>query len=234
MLQAVELTIRLHPADDVVIARMIATGILRTRENVRAAVTIPAAASCGARHRAGQAGVALQPDHRFRHARYQSGRACPRAQPRDGQTLQRDYAFSSLEEGNAVRRSGSDLPGYRARRRTRRDFQLHRHPDQRELLGYRRAWWPSTSRTGSRNTRTSTAWWRSRTRRAAWLPEGEGMDILRRTMAGYARYPNFYATQVIGLGCEANQINNSAPSAQTLKRHDRMHVRIPSRRRAAR
>ena len=43
MLQAVELTIRLHPADDVVIARMeIATGTLVTRENVRTTVTIPA------------------------------------------------------------------------------------------------------------------------------------------------------------------------------------------------
>ena len=43
MLQAVELTIRLHPDDDVVIARMeIPTGTLVTRENVRAAVTIPA------------------------------------------------------------------------------------------------------------------------------------------------------------------------------------------------
>src|SRR5262245_31633396 len=43
MLQAVELTIRLHPEDDVVIARIeLATGTLVTRENVRAVVTIPA------------------------------------------------------------------------------------------------------------------------------------------------------------------------------------------------
>ncbi len=50
--------------------------------------------------------------------------------------------------------------------------------------------------------------------------EGEGMDVLRRTMAGYARHPNFFATQVIGLGCEANQINNLL-STQSLKRHER-------------
>jgi altronate hydrolase len=37
--------------------------------------------------------------------------------------------------------------------------------------------------------------------------EGEGMEVLRRTMAGYARHPNFFATQVVGLGCEANQIS---------------------------
>src|SRR5688572_32679728 len=43
MLQAVELTIRLHPEDDVVIARMeLAKGTLVSRENVRALVTIPA------------------------------------------------------------------------------------------------------------------------------------------------------------------------------------------------
>lgn len=37
-------------------------------------------------------------------------------------------------------------------------------------------------------------------------PEGEGIAILRRTLAGYARHPNFAAVLVIGLGCEANQI----------------------------
>jgi altronate hydrolase len=53
--------------------------------------------------------------------------------------------------------------------------------------------------------------------------EGEGMEVLRRTMAGYGRHPNFFATQVIGLGCEANQINNLL-STQSLKRHDRLHA----------
>ena len=36
---------------------------------------------------------------------------------------------------------------------------------------------------------------------------GEGMDILRRTLAGYARHANFAAVLVIGLGCEANQMD---------------------------
>jgi altronate hydrolase len=36
--------------------------------------------------------------------------------------------------------------------------------------------------------------------------EGEGMDVLRRTIAGYARHPNFAAVIMVGLGCEANQI----------------------------
>ena len=36
--------------------------------------------------------------------------------------------------------------------------------------------------------------------------EGEGMDTLRRTIAGYARHPNFFAVLMLGLGCEANQL----------------------------
>ncbi|HEX3059671.1 MAG TPA: altronate dehydratase family protein [Usitatibacter sp.] len=36
---------------------------------------------------------------------------------------------------------------------------------------------------------------------------GEGMDILRRTLAGYARHANFAGVLIIGLGCEANQMD---------------------------
>jgi altronate hydrolase len=35
---------------------------------------------------------------------------------------------------------------------------------------------------------------------------GEGMDILRRTLVGYARHPNFAGVLFVGLGCEQNQI----------------------------
>jgi altronate hydrolase len=36
--------------------------------------------------------------------------------------------------------------------------------------------------------------------------EGEGLRVLRRTLAGYARHANFAAVVVVGLGCETNQI----------------------------
>lgn len=36
---------------------------------------------------------------------------------------------------------------------------------------------------------------------------GEGIQILRRTLAGYARHANFGGILVIGLGCEVNQID---------------------------
>ena len=35
---------------------------------------------------------------------------------------------------------------------------------------------------------------------------GEPMQLLRRTIGGYARHPNFAAVLVIGLGCERNQL----------------------------
>ena len=37
-------------------------------------------------------------------------------------------------------------------------------------------------------------------------PNGEGIVVMRRTLAGYARHPNFASVLIIGLGCETNQI----------------------------
>ena len=36
---------------------------------------------------------------------------------------------------------------------------------------------------------------------------GEPMDLLRRTIGGYARHPNFAGVLIIGLGCERNQLS---------------------------
>jgi altronate hydrolase len=36
--------------------------------------------------------------------------------------------------------------------------------------------------------------------------EGEELEVLRRTLGGYARHANFAAVLVVGLGCETNQI----------------------------
>ena len=35
---------------------------------------------------------------------------------------------------------------------------------------------------------------------------GEGLDILRRTLTGYAAHPNFAGIVAVGLGCEVNQL----------------------------
>jgi len=37
--------------------------------------------------------------------------------------------------------------------------------------------------------------------------KGDAMAVLQRTLAGYARHPNFGAVLMIGLGCESNQIS---------------------------
>ncbi len=36
---------------------------------------------------------------------------------------------------------------------------------------------------------------------------GDGMQVLRRTLGGYARHANFAGVLIVGLGCEANQIS---------------------------
>ncbi|WP_028223957.1 UxaA family hydrolase [Paraburkholderia ferrariae] len=42
---------------------------------------------------------------------------------------------------------------------------------------------------------------------------GEGIALLRRTLAGYARNPNFAAVLFVGLGCEVNQVEDLVASA---------------------
>lgn len=36
--------------------------------------------------------------------------------------------------------------------------------------------------------------------------DGEGFDVLQRTLAGYAQHPNFGGILMVGLGCEVNQV----------------------------
>lgn len=41
---------------------------------------------------------------------------------------------------------------------------------------------------------------------------GEGFEVLRRTLGGYARHPNFAGLLVLGLGCEVNQVRSLTES----------------------
>jgi len=41
----------------------------------------------------------------------------------------------------------------------------------------------------------------------ATASDGEPLRVLRRTLGGYARHPNFGALMMVGLGCETNQIS---------------------------
>jgi altronate hydrolase len=52
---------------------------------------------------------------------------------------------------------------------------------------------------------------------------GEGLAVLRRTLAGYARHPNFASVLVVGLGCETNQIS-TLMEAERLSGTDRLRT----------
>jgi altronate hydrolase len=51
---------------------------------------------------------------------------------------------------------------------------------------------------------------------------GEAMQVLRRTIAGYARHPNFAGVLVVGLGCESNQVDTLF-SSQGLQQGPLLH-----------
>ena len=54
---------------------------------------------------------------------------------------------------------------------------------------------------------------------------GEPMQLLRRTMAGYARHPNLAAALIIGLGCERNQLKGLLEQ-EGLQPNSRLHTFI--------
>ena len=54
---------------------------------------------------------------------------------------------------------------------------------------------------------------------------GEPMQLLRRTMAGYVRHPNLAAALVIGLGCERNQLSGLLEQEE-LKSSPHLHTFI--------
>src|SRR5450830_1889496 len=53
--------------------------------------------------------------------------------------------------------------------------------------------------------------------------EGEPLAMLRRTLAGYAKHPNFAAVLIVGLGCETNQISGLL-EAHNLKENEYFHT----------
>jgi altronate hydrolase len=52
---------------------------------------------------------------------------------------------------------------------------------------------------------------------------GEPMQLLRRTLGGFARHPNFAGVLVIGLGCERNQLEGLMKQ-EGLSPHERLHT----------
>ncbi|HEX5129203.1 MAG TPA: altronate dehydratase family protein [Usitatibacter sp.] len=225
MLQAVELTIRLHPEDDVVIARIeLATGTLVSKENVHPLVTIPAGHKLAVRDIAQGA-----PVRRYNQIIGFATRDIKAGEHVHVHNLamgdfQRDYAFCSFKKDTDFVAQPATFLGIK-----RSDGRVA----TRNYIGIL-----TSVNCSATVARMIADHFKNRLEKysnvdgvvalthksgCGMASEGEGMDVLRRTMAGYARHPNFFATQVVGLGCEANQINNLL-STQALKRHDRLHA----------
>ena len=209
MLQAVDLTIRLHPDDDVVIARMeIPTGTLVTKESVRAAVTIPAGHKLAVRdvaegkpvRRYNQIiGFATRPIKAGEHVHVHNIAM--------GE-FERDYAFCADVKPTEFVQEPATFQGI-----VRKDGRVA----TRNYIGIltsvncsatvarmvadhfknNLADYPNVDGVVALTHKTG----------CGMAGEGEGMELLRRTMTGYAQHPNFHAVLNIGLGCEANQIN---------------------------
>ena len=61
------------------------------------------------------------------------------------------------------------------------------------------------------------------------MPRGEPLNLLRRTLAGYARHPNFSHVIVLGLGCEVNQIGDLIREQRLADRIRNMDIQIHGR-----
>ena len=224
MLQAADLTIRLHAEDDVVIARVELPAGHADREGERARRGgIPAG------HKVAVRAVAKgQPVRRYHQI---IGFATQPIAPGDHVHVhnvamgdfERDYAFCRTRSRPICAEPATFMGS--CGRRPRRDAQLHRHPDQRELLGDRRAHDRRSFPTNRLDDYPNVDGVVALTHKTGcgMASDGEATDLLRRTIAGYARHPNFFSSQLVGLGCEANQINVLL-AAQQLKQTRRLRA----------
>jgi altronate hydrolase len=223
MLQAADLTIRLNPADDVVIARVeIPSGTILVKEgNVRVAATAPAG------HKIAVRAVAKgQPVRRYDQIIGFASQDIAAGDHVHVHNLamgdfQRDYAYCVDVKPTQYVQPAATFQGI-----VRADGRIA----TRNYIGIL-----TSVNCSATVARMVADHFRNRLDQypnvdgvvalthksgCGMASEGEAMDLLRRTMAGYARHPNFSAVQVVGLGCEANQIS-SFVSAQELKRSDK-------------
>jgi altronate hydrolase len=201
--------IRLHPEDNVVVARVdIEPGTVIPGENVIARERAPAGYKIATRHlRKGDAVLKYQVTIGF------AAEDLPAGTMVHGHNI----AFREFDRDLAIGR----------------DFRPVAPADQPlTFQGYRR----TDGRVGTRNTiaivstvncsatvAQAVADWFTPERLAEWPNvdgvaafthstgcgmefSGEPMDLLRRTLGGYMTHPNVAGTLVIGLGCERNQI----------------------------
>jgi altronate hydrolase len=223
MLQAADLTIRLHADDDVVIARVeIAEGTLLQKENVRASVRIPAGHKIAIRdiaqgkpiRRYNQIiGFATQAIHPGEHVHVHNVAMGD---------FERDYAYSSLRKETEYVKDPATFLGIKrpdGRVATRNYIGILTSVNCSATVARMIARHFENTLSDFPNVDGVVAL--THKTGCGMASEGEATDVLRRTLAGYARHPNFFSSQLVGLGCEANQINMLL-SAQALKRSERL------------
>jgi altronate hydrolase len=219
MLQAADLTIRLHPQDDVVIARVeLPAGTMVQKENIRVSVRVPPGHKVAVRdvakgqpvHRYNQIiGFATQPIKAGDHVHVHNVAMGD---------FQRDYAFCALAKPTAYVDAPATFMGIKradGRVATRNYIGILTSVNCSatvarmiaEHFKNRLDDFPNVDGVVALTHKTG----------CGMASEGEATDVLRRTIAGYARHPNFFSSQLVGLGCEANQINMLL-SAEGLKK----------------
>ena len=226
MLQAADLTIRLNPADDVVIARVeLPAGTEIIKENVRVAVTVPAGHKLATRDVAEGApvrrynqiiGFATRPIRAGEHVHVHNlGMA----------SFERDYAFGKdYHPTDFVADPATFMGIVRADGRvaTRNyvgvvsSVNCSAHVCRLiadHFKGDALAAYPNIDGIVPIHHKTG----------CGMGSTGEPVEVLRRVLAGYATHPNMFSTLMVGLGCEANQINDLL-AAQNLKRTDQLQT----------
>jgi altronate hydrolase len=225
VLQAADLTIRLHSDDDVVIARVeIPAGTTVPREGVRAEAMIPAGHKLATR--------ALEAGKPVRRYNQIIGFATKSIRPGEHVHVhnlamgdfERDYAFCAGVQPVDYANPPATFQGIvRADGRvaTRNYIGILTSVNcsatvARMVADHFRnnlADYPNVDGVVALTHKTG----------CGMASEGEGMELLRRTLTGYAQHPNFYAAVSIGLGCEANQLNTWMGSAK-LKLSDKLQA----------
>ena len=223
MLQTADLTIRLNPADDVVIARVdIPAGTLVASENVRTTARVPAGHKLAVKPISPGA-----PARRYNQIIGFATRAIAAGDHVHVHNLamgdfQRDYAFCAESRPTAMIEPAATFQGI-----VRADGKVA----TRNYIGIL-----TSVNCSATVARMIADHFRNRldaypnvdgvvalTHKSGcgMASEGEAIDLLRRTMAGYARHPNFFAVQMVGLGCESNQLNHLL-AAHQLKRAEKL------------
>ncbi len=226
MLQAADLTIRLNAADDVVIARVdLPAGTEIIKEKIRVAVTVPAGHKIATHdikegepvRRYNQIiGFATRPIKAGEHIHVHNiGMG----------SFERDYAFGADCRATEFVAQPATFQGY-----LRADGRVA----TRNYIGI-----VSTVNCSAHVTRMIAKHFTDDV--LAAFPNvdgivpivhgtgcgmgstGEPVEVLRRVLGGYATHVNFHSTLMIGLGCEANQINDLL-ATQGLKRTDQLQA----------